>query len=511
MLGGCAANTEGTTETESTAFDEETDFVVVGGGTGIFAALTAHKLDKRVILFEKSGTIGGTVFFSGGAFWAPGSSLQDPKFSADDTPEAVATYMMNCDFYGIADYDLCLDYARNAGKAHDWVMNELNVPFAQTGMADYHNYEGAGRSRSILINEPFGDLGKQVMSSGLDIRLNSEVTQLITDKDGAVSGVVVKSGNKETRVKATQGVLLATGGFDHNESMRKTYLRTPLYGSVMVQGDTGDGHRMGIELGADLCNMPSVFPTVVFLAEDKFVNSLNNFDHWTYRFQPHSVIVNSFGKRFMNELTSYDIAGTALGNCEAAAICPNLSEPATWICDSSVIDYAGYPGANTEMPSWVHKYQTLEELADGEGIAKERFLQEMERYSGFCDTGKDWDFQRGEGTYTETSFLMAAYLDGRGDRTINLGEGLANRGLGKLETPPFYAAKIGAASFGTSGGLVVNENAQVLRNGEPIPGLYAAGCVAASYSGYMGGGTSISSGLYRGMRAANHALDLNLF
>ena len=84
-----------------------------------------------------------------------------------------------------------------------------------------------------------------------------------------------------------------------------------------------------------------------------------------------------------------------------------------------------------------------------------------------------------------------------------------NQTLGRIDNPPFYACTVGLSSFGTSGGMVVNEHNQVLRNGEPIPGLYASGCVAANT--YTSGGWSIAWGFYGGMNAVDHALGLGIF
>jgi fumarate reductase flavoprotein subunit len=45
-----------------------------------------------------------------------------------------------------------------------------------------------------------------------------------------------------------------------------------------------------------------------------------------------------------------------------------------------------------------------------------------------------------------------------------------------IETPPFYAVLTQGTTLGTHGGIAVDENLPVLNEeGEPIPGLYAAG------------------------------------
>lgn len=511
-MAGCAPSQSGAAPSNGNndTFDEETEIVFAGAGTGIFGAMAAKKAGRDVIVLEKGATYGGTTFLSEKGFWVPANHLQSEEARAKDIPESVAEYMMACDLYHTASKELCLDFARNAGEAHRYVNEELGVPMeTYPGYRDYYLFPGYGWDHTIDIKGEWSDLRPIIDSYNLDLRTGTEVTDLITNDEGAVVGVVAVSNGKTTRIKASCGVVLATGGFDHNEQMRKAFLRGPLVGTVVVPTNTGDGHRMGMVVGADFVNMPSLFSTVSFVTgAEGLVTDPKAFDHFGYRFSPGSIIVNKFGKRFCDEGSSYDVVGTALTNLDANGLDPALSGPATFVFDSGFVDYYGFPGGvpkDGEPPAWVRTYQTLEELADGEGIEKEAFLEEVSRFATFCETGVDLDFHRGESGWELPGGIGEFYMDPQRDD-------LPNKYLAKIETPPFYAAKIGLGSFSTSGGLAVNEHAQVLRNGEPIPGLYAAGCTAAALvSGYPGGGFSIGSGCYRGMKAANHALGLGLF
>lgn len=51
--------------------DTDVDLVVVGSGTGLAAALSAHEQGLTVLVLEKTATIGGSVARSGGAYWIP--------------------------------------------------------------------------------------------------------------------------------------------------------------------------------------------------------------------------------------------------------------------------------------------------------------------------------------------------------------------------------------------------------------------------------------------------------
>jgi 3-oxosteroid 1-dehydrogenase len=94
-----------------------------------------------------------------------------------------------------------------------------------------------------------------------------------------------------------------------------------------------------------------------------------------------------------------------------------------------------------------------------------------------------------------------------GDPTVK-----PNPSLGAIERGPFYAVKIWPLDVGTSGGLVTDEYARVLReDGSRIEGLYAAGNITAPVVGhsYPGAGASIGGGIVFGYVAACHAAGSN--
>ena len=79
---------------------------------------------------------------------------------------------------------------------------------------------------------------------------------------------------------------------------------------------------------------------------------------------------------------------------------------------------------------------------------------------------------------------------------------------GSAGPPPFFAVLTYPGDVGTSGGVLCNEHAQVLNlDGDPLPGLYAAGNVTASVMGrtYPGAGASIAASTVFSFIAAKHA------
>jgi 3-oxosteroid 1-dehydrogenase len=114
------------------------------------------------------------------------------------------------------------------------------------------------------------------------------------------------------------------------------------------------------------------------------------------------------------------------------------------------------------------------------------------RFNGFAAAGKDVDFSRGENAYD----LLY------GDIRIK-----PNPCLAPLAEPPFYGIEIYPGDIGTKGGLLTNENAQVMGvNGQPIAGLYAIGNCSASVTGryYPGAGATLGPAMTFGFLAAEH-------
>jgi 3-oxosteroid 1-dehydrogenase len=94
-----------------------------------------------------------------------------------------------------------------------------------------------------------------------------------------------------------------------------------------------------------------------------------------------------------------------------------------------------------------------------------------------------------------------------GDPTVK-----PNPSLGRIEKAPFYAVTIWPMDVGTSGGLVTDEYARVLRvDGSVIEGLYATGNATAPVVGacYPGAGASIGASIAFGYVGARHALGAN--
>ena len=88
-------------------------------------------------------------------------------------------------------------------------------------------------------------------ASGVPVWLDTPMTGLEV-QDGRVSEVRASRGGEQALIRARRGVLVATGGFERNEEMRRRYQRAPVgtQWTTGAAGNAGDGIRAGLDLGA---------------------------------------------------------------------------------------------------------------------------------------------------------------------------------------------------------------------------------------------------------------------
>src|SRR5664279_1408046 len=128
---------------------------------------------------------------------------------------------------------------------------------------------------SILRSDKVG-AGKGLMQSvkeyldahKVEIMLETPAKRLVTNDQGEVVGLIATSNGKDIAIQANRGEILGTGGFDFNKKMMTAYLRGPIYFSAAVPTNTGDGHLMGMAVGADLRNMNSAWGLPGYVAKE---------------------------------------------------------------------------------------------------------------------------------------------------------------------------------------------------------------------------------------------------
>lgn len=336
---------------------------------------------------------------------------------------------------------------------------------------------------------------------GIPLWLDSPMTQLITDADGSVTGAVVVKDGTEQQIHARCGVILATGGFDHDLGWRKEH--QPVVTQDWSFGNpasSGDGIRAGQQVGADtdLLDEAWWFPAIQW-PDGRLQFMLNE------RMMPSQFIVNGAGKRFINEAAPYMDFGHAMIDGQKSGVthipCWLITDHRSWnrYVIAGHLPLPKIPGApvptGRKIPAaWLESGVVKSaggwpELAAKIGVPAAALQDTAARFNELARGGHDDDFNRGDSVYDN-------YY---GDPTLN------NPNLYPLDKPPYYAFQVILGDLGTSGGLCTDEWARVLRpDGTVLPGLYAVGNTTAPVMGrsYAGAGATIGPAMTFGYVAA---------
>lgn len=334
-----------------------------------------------------------------------------------------------------------------------------------------------------------GGLRAGLASAGVPVWLNTPLTDLYSEA-GTVTGAVVTRNGTPGLLRARRGVIVGSGGFEHNAAMRDQYQQQPIgtEWTVGAKENTGDGIRAGERVGGSLALMDDAWwgPAIPLPGEPYFCLA--------ERTLPGGLLVNAAGSRFVNEAGPYsDVVHTMY---ERDATDPDI--PAWLIVDQNYRNrYLFKDVAPTfVLPAdWynsgaVYKAWTLDALSTSIGVPPAALRTTVSRFNSLALNGDDTDFGRGDSAYDH-------YYT---DPAI-----LPNSCLAPLWLPPYYAFRIVPGDLGTKGGLRTDARARVLRaDGTPIPGLYAAGNASAAVMGhsYAGAGSTIGPAMTFGYVAA---------
>ncbi len=545
--------------------------VVGSGAAALTAAVAAAAQGAHTLIVEKSELFGGTSATSGGVIWIPATQQALSAGHADSPEEAFqyiraltdanipdariwafvrtgremvawleANTLVKMRAHPYADYhpempggkpgwrslealplhssELGDDFARLRaphpavqflGRV-SWTLEEtgallFRIPgWWQVALRVFGNYfldfpqrlQSRRDRRLTLGNALLGRLKLSANRFGAQLWLNSPLIELIRE-GGRVTGALIERDGRPMRIQARRGVVLAAGGFERNAQMRRQYLprsHEPRW-SGSQPNNTGDAIRAAMQVGAATLNMDSAWWGTSMSLPGEERARLMAFE----RALPGAIIVNANGERYMNEAASYHIAGQQMLACDSDSA---RTIPSWMVFDAKY--RASYPVGPVipDFPDWMQpasiaaaltRAQTLEELAQRTQLPPERLKATIARFNANARQGIDPDFKRGESAY---------------DRYYGDPKVAPNPTLRALETPPYYAIRVYPGDIGTNGGLATNEHAQVLDEaGAPIPGLYAAGNMAATVMGhsYPAAGATLGPGMTFGYIAGRHA------
>jgi succinate dehydrogenase/fumarate reductase flavoprotein subunit len=349
---------------------------------------------------------------------------------------------------------------------------------------DRRRHEGIeARGRGVV-----GGLLVGAREVGVTIRTAVRVTGLETRADVVVG---VRAGGE----RFEGSVILASGGFERDPGLVKTFLPAPMTAPASAPTHVGDGLRMGMAVGAALGNMSEAWWSPAMGIPGETVDGVQLYHQlMTEPAFPGGIIVDGHGLRFVDETSNKSDLGRTMHQFDAARYTfPRL--PSYLICDASRRHSRkiGPLAPDDPDPDWLFKAPTIADLAARIGLPVQALCATVERYNGHAARGHDADFGRGSNFFS----------------TFQTGETDIARQLRPLTEPPFYAVRMALGCLGTKGGLKMDAHARAQRadgNG-PIPGLYAAGNASANPFGYAypGGGGTIGPALVFGWLAGEHA------
>lgn len=444
----------------------DTEVLVLGAGyAGVATACSAAERGVKVTVVEKSARWNGR----GGGSGVSDSRLMRKMGLSIDKEAAQAEWIRTCG--SRVNEALVSLFFNRSGDAMDWLLDKAEADNAMVMiwggyskskmypdepgyhmiMGGDHVAEGDFASVALLYNDS--------VKAGAEYVFNAPAKQLVKEGDKVV-GAIIETSEGYVRYNASKGVVIATGDIAADPDMVAYY--APIAQKAVesqytpVGVNTGDGHKMGLWVGAEMQDGP--FPTMIHPQAYAWF-------HGPFMF------VNNDGKRFFNEATwvqakSLNIMAQKCGNVAYSIFDANwLQDLVKGLPEGGGMFWDSFRPVGAEFDTkeqqntldgyikqgLAFKADSLEELADKIGVNKENFLAEVKHYNELCAAGKDTDF------YKDSIFLTP------------------------VQKAPFYATKVGPALLSIVGGLSVNDKLQCLnKDGNPIEGLYAVGNASGS-------------------------------
>jgi 3-oxosteroid 1-dehydrogenase len=536
--------------------ESEYDLIILGSGVaGLSAAVAAHQGGLRALVIEKSALVGGGTTNSYGLIWVGANHIAQAEGYSDSRAETI-TYMnflaggeaieanlatfidqspvalkffeecglcfriahgVKDHYYGVApgskiegrslEVDLISgfdlgdwrDRVRMSAVQPNFITVEEQIKWGGINRAPFWNQKIVRERQQQDMRGKGVGLICQLLKAALDrkIPIVTEVAvEALVLEGNTVSGIKTE----RATIKARKGVMLATGGYESNPDLVRSFEGVPGWVSMCPKSVTGDGMVLGCQVGAAvhmIRNNMQFFlgfdiPTKNPKAEPEF-----HLAGIIELCSPHTMVVNKAGSRFSDEAYFQGMISSLRHFDAITHQYTNL--PCFLIFDrqyASKYSFAGLP-AGQDIPKWVASDNSIKGLATKLGIDALGLENTVRRFNKFVTEGRDHDFHRGE---------LAWRLANQSGKVA--GE---NQSLGMIEEPPFFGLELHPSAAG-SAGLLTNTYAQVLNaSRDPIVGLYATGNTAARTefgAGYQAGLT-LASGMTYSYLATRHMLMSN--
>ena len=493
----------------TTPSPQRPDVIIIGAGNAaLCAALAAREAGKDVVVLEKAPEPmrGGNTYFTGGAIRFAYKGIDDVVQLVPDLSEAELAVMevgsyTEAKYFddlmrvteGLSDQEMADTLVRQSFPTMQW-MYAQGVRFVPSWTHQAFKVDGKFRFWGGLCLQAVGggkglsdQLFEIAVERGVDVRYEHTAMRLEQDEAGRVRGVTVRTPAGRQTLEAG-AVVLACGGFEANPEMRARYLG-PGWELAKVRGvryNTGDGHKMAFDVGAQAFGHYSGCHAVAWDLNAPPFGNRSITDLYQKHSYPFGLIVNHEGKRFVDE-------GADFRNYTYAkygkAILFQPERVAYQIFDQKTVhlqrdEYRIEQVTKAEAGS-------IEGLADQMGVDGAALAATIAEYNAACVPGE----------YNPT------VLDGV--HTEGVVPPKSNWAL-PIDTPPYEAYAVTCGITFTFGGLRINRRAQVMDTSDnAIPGLYAAGEIVGGlfYHNYAGGAGLMQGSVFGKIAGASAAED----
>ncbi|MER9559191.1 FAD-dependent oxidoreductase [Mesorhizobium sp. M0323] len=455
------------------AEEDIADVIVVGaGGSGLFAAIEAAEMGRKVLVLEKNPAPGGMTVWSVGSISSSASPMQ-MAVGIIDNPSAHFE-------------DMALFHGPLLSRDNPELRKVLveNVPETLRKLLDMgvvffgpmpEPPHRVPRMHNVLPNSrAYGRaLYRRARQLGVDVRLSHPVSRLIL-KDGRVVGVEVAKDGLNRSYYARRGVILAGGDFSANPEMKERYAGPEVaLADALVKTSTGDAHRLALAVGAEIVNgdlvagpqlrfVPPKVNLIKMLPPSRPIAlvmkwAMAKLPAWLIRpfimmflttvlepqrklYESGALLINKDGLRFSDECDKPQFSVPVQPNKEAYIVLDGrlakmFSAWPHYISTAPGVAYAYIPDYRRNRKDIYHQANTIRGLAAKIGVPAGAFENTIADYN-------------------------------RSPR----------QGTPGLLTPPYVALGPVRSWVLTEGGLKVSTAMEVLsHDGTPIPGLYAAG------------------------------------
>lgn len=435
--------------------EPDADVLVAGAGAaGLAAALAAAETGLSVILLEARETYrtGSNTAMSTSMVPAGGTRWQEAA-GIDDSPELFLADIMH-KTHGQAEPEVAHALTEVAPELVTWMADVVGIPWEL--VTDFR-YPGHSRDRCHALSDRSGRSLHRLLHQAVSgqplitVAVPMRLVDLQLAQDGSVRGAEVETPDESRETISAPAVVLATNGFGANSELVRQHI-PEIADGVYHGGDgsLGDAVLLGRRLGFDLACLDAFQGHGSLASPHGVLLTWATIMHGAY-------LVNQHGERYGDETVGYSEYATM-----------TLSQPGGigWMIFDGRVD------------------QACRMFADYQDVLSSRAVRWADDVPGLAAIiGADPE--------TLGTTIRDAGVAARQDRADAFGR---THWEAPLE-PPYAAVRVTGALFHTQGGLRVDGHARVLRGGQPVRGLYAAGGAAVGISGHGAAGYLAGNGL----------------